>query len=305
MARMGSYLEKDVALLFEKIGFNVSLNSKEFGFESDVIAKKNKFTILVQTKLYEHSYINVKEILHQWESKGRHVQVDRVLVVISGFEISEECFDLAKKLGIYLWDDNILDELKRVESKELYDKIGRLLHFKDIMKKIEDEQKEEEKIAEEKERQNKLEAENFYNLSKIKTKKKLKFVAVFIVILFLLIIYLNISNIQHFYYKIPSNIPVTDLTKSCFQKFSQEGIVSIEDPLILNNSNDVILWINNLPLEIPKSVQSSVTNLLSNKQYPIIAIVGGKKSIIATTDGGKIDSMNIFYYFCNKDGIIS
>ncbi len=146
MARIGSYLEKDIALLFEKIGFDVSLNSKEFGFESDIIAKKNKFIILVQTKLYEHSYINVKEILHQWESKGRHVQADRVLVVISGFEISPEYFDLAKKLGIYLWDDNILDKLKRIESKELYDKIGRLLHFKEIMKKLEEQRKKDDEF---------------------------------------------------------------------------------------------------------------------------------------------------------------
>lgn len=143
---MGSYLEKDVSILFKRIGFDVSLNSKEFGFESDVIAKKSGFTILVQTKQYENSYINVEGLLHEWKSKGEHNKVDRILIVISGFNISEKNFDLAKKLGVYLWDEEILEELKEIETnKELYEKIGKLLKFKDIVERLEKE-KEEKKI---------------------------------------------------------------------------------------------------------------------------------------------------------------
>ncbi len=137
MARMGNYLERDIAILFERIGFDVSTNSKELGFEADIIAKKDKFRILIQTKQYDNSYINVGDLLHQWASKGKHNKVDRTLVVIAGFTIADKYFNLAKNLGVFLWNDAILHKLKKIETnKELYRRIGELLQFEEILEKF-------------------------------------------------------------------------------------------------------------------------------------------------------------------------
>ena len=40
MKRKGSLLEEILGSIFKKAGFKVSLNSKEFGFESDIIARR-------------------------------------------------------------------------------------------------------------------------------------------------------------------------------------------------------------------------------------------------------------------------
>jgi len=188
MARMGSYLERDIALLFESIGFNISINSKEFGFEADVVAKKDNFKILVQTKQYDHSYINVRDLLHQWASKGKHIGIDRTLVVIAGFSISDKDFHLAKELGVYLWDDNILHKLKKIETnKELYEKVGLLLKFKDIIAK--------------KERETKLEALHLAELNeKIKQDRiKKKKIKIRIIISILLAFFLPVIGAGYIY----------------------------------------------------------------------------------------------------------
>ena len=136
--RIGSYLERDIGIIFEKVGCSIEHNSREFGFETDVIARLKDFTIIIETKQYDKSYINVKSILHEWASKGRTAKADKTLVVIAGQEINEDCFNLAKELGIYIWDENTINKLKKIESKNtLYGEIAKILEFKDLLEHFE------------------------------------------------------------------------------------------------------------------------------------------------------------------------
>ncbi|MBU1136227.1 MAG: restriction endonuclease [Nanoarchaeota archaeon] len=135
--RKGTFLERTIANLFERIGFNVSLNSTKFGFEADVIAEKNGFVILIEAKQYDKSYMNIGSLLHQWESKGRKANADKTLVAIAGLSIPEKYFYLAKELGIHLWDEDKIHELNNIENNnELYGVIGESLEFKEIIERI-------------------------------------------------------------------------------------------------------------------------------------------------------------------------
>jgi len=138
VSRKGSFLERLIARLFDRIGFDTKLNSKEFGFESDVIAKKKGFTIIVEAKQYE-GYINLGALIDQWANRARRSGVDRVLLVVTGHKnIPEKYYKLAKDEGIYLWDENIVHNLNDIETKEqLYFEIGKRLEFTEIVEKLE------------------------------------------------------------------------------------------------------------------------------------------------------------------------
>ena len=138
VSRKGSFLERSLARIFDKAGFEVSINSKKFGFETDILVTKGEFTILVEAKQYENSYLNVGSLLHEWHSKGKNSGADRVLVVITGIKISEKFYQLAKELGIYLWDEEIFHELVGIEgNRSLYRQICTYLDFGDVMRRFE------------------------------------------------------------------------------------------------------------------------------------------------------------------------
>ena len=338
MARMGSYLERDIAILFERIGFEVQKNSKEFGFESDVIAKKNNFTILIQTKQYDNSYTNVGDLLHQWASKGKHNKVDRILIVIAGMKISEKYFDLAGELGVYLWEDKILDKLKKIETnKELYGKIGKLLNFKDIIKKLDmiNDYSGKGRITEEsrsrlreevtklsdvefrkflkKEITNKLkldeeekrllrlrdeEEEKKQEVGNKKRKMKIKIILFFVGALILLTAF----------FWIPYNNKI-QLKSYCLSQFKNSGIYNLNSTEILKNKNNAISWLssnyNPLGLNLTaeqkqQNINNFVNNKLINISYPIV-ITHGDRSIQSTSSGSIIERGS---YLCNSKGII-
>ena len=162
--RKGSFLERLIARLFSRIGFKTELNSKEYGFETDVIASRNNFTIIIEAKQYE-GYINLGALIDQWANRARRTNVDRVLLVVTGYkEISEEYYKLAEQEGIYLWDEETIHNLNDIETNsQLYFEIGKLLKFTDIMEQLE-----------------------------IKAKKmfKIRFILITIGILFMLILFL-------------------------------------------------------------------------------------------------------------------
>lgn len=139
VSRKGSLLEKTLANIFDKAGFDVEVNSREFGFETDVLVKKGNFKIIIEAKQYENSYINIGSLLHEWHSKGKSVDADRVLVVITGVKkINKKFFDLAEELGIYLWGEDTLHELIGIEgNRKLYRQICSYLEFGDVMKRFE------------------------------------------------------------------------------------------------------------------------------------------------------------------------
>ncbi len=129
--RQGTLLEKNVDRMFRLAGFQTKRNAIVNGYEVDVLAKIGNIKIPIQCKQYERSYLNVKDILHQWQSKRNKLNADKILLVVFGQEISISDKKLAKELDIALWDetdidkiDNLVVEKKKDAFTELLKRIG-------------------------------------------------------------------------------------------------------------------------------------------------------------------------------------
>ncbi len=128
MKKQGKFLEDAVAILFEKAGFKVKSNTRKYGFEVDVLASKGDDEIIIECKQY-NSYLNVGSLLHEWESKGRRAKVNKIVMVLSGVNIKDKYYEIAKELGIYILDDGKVHYLNSLEKKELKDKLNDLIQF--------------------------------------------------------------------------------------------------------------------------------------------------------------------------------
>lgn len=112
ISRKGSLLEKNVEKIFKLAGFNTKRGFVINGYELDVYAEYGKHRVVVQCKQYERSNLNVRDLIHQWESKSKKINIDRVLISIYGNEINQEDIELANEYGIILWGEKELDEIE-------------------------------------------------------------------------------------------------------------------------------------------------------------------------------------------------
>ncbi|MBN2102258.1 MAG: restriction endonuclease [Candidatus Aenigmarchaeota archaeon] len=138
--RGGSFLESNVERLFKLAGFETETNIKLSDYEIDVYVKYEDKDIIVECKQRDSGGINVRNLIHQWNSKNKEIRASRVIIVITGIDITQEAYELAKRYKIILWDESKLNdlfdkaiELKRGMKKYLIEEMG----FKIISKKIE------------------------------------------------------------------------------------------------------------------------------------------------------------------------
>ncbi|GAI23852.1 unnamed protein product [marine sediment metagenome] len=140
--------------IFKNAEFYTEINTKRFGFESDVYAEKSGIKLIVQCKQHDNSYLNVIEKLFEWEAKGRYAKVNKVILVVSGREIREDEYEKAKELGVCLWNEDLIQELLKLNKEDLKKELNRLIEFKEeeYKQKEEKEETKEETKEEEKEK---------------------------------------------------------------------------------------------------------------------------------------------------------
>lgn len=328
VSRKGSFLEKTLANLFEKAGFEVYLNSKKFGFETDILAQKGAFSIIVEAKQYDNSYINIGSLLHEWSSKGKSVNADRVLVVIAGIKINEKYRSLASDLGIYLWDEKIIQELIRIDSnKILYREICSYLKFGEVMSRFEKiensdlsdnikdylrEQaislgprefgRELTKLIKEKENDldrkeklrketEKLAYEKFLRDRKVKRVFLWTISTLIISFIFILIIFI-----------LSFNTPEQKLIRFCKEKFNSK-IFYFRRITYSRNFNESAEWVRKTYQNSALTVEQNEHNVnyITNNQipktgYPIV-ITWAEKTINNSTTA-------LGFFYCNSDGVI-
>ncbi|MEK6873526.1 MAG: restriction endonuclease [Nanoarchaeota archaeon] len=127
--RQGSFLEGVVATIFQRAGLDTSTNVFMKGYEVDVVGSKLNYKVIVQCKHCEGSYVNIKDILHQWKSKNDIINADKVVLVIYGQEPNQSHYHLAEKLGIILIDKEKLQKLNSYDNEKLTKKLNELLKF--------------------------------------------------------------------------------------------------------------------------------------------------------------------------------
>ncbi|MBI2449078.1 restriction endonuclease [Candidatus Pacearchaeota archaeon] len=143
--RKGNSLENEISDMFSKIGFKTEIRSKKFEFESDVIATRGNFIILIQAKRYDETQIDIDSLIEEWKEKGDKVSVDKILIIVTGHKnINDDYIKKAKQKGIYLWNENYLRKLRGLDLIDLYEEIGKNLEIKEVLKRIKE--YEEEKL---------------------------------------------------------------------------------------------------------------------------------------------------------------
>ncbi len=118
--KKGSLLENNAAWLFSMLGLKVQKNVKIEGHEIDVLVSYGNRKIAVECKQYERSRIVVRNLIYQWNTKKSILKLDKVLIIIWGCEIRRDDFELAKKLGITIWDEQNFEKFFKlaVDKKE-------------------------------------------------------------------------------------------------------------------------------------------------------------------------------------------
>ena len=109
--RMGTLLEKDLLRIFNLIGFDAEHSKIIKGYEIDVFAedKKDNLSIVIQCKQYERSQLNVRDLIHQWSGKNKIIGADKVLIAIYGVDVSEKDKQLAREVGMSIWDEEDIE----------------------------------------------------------------------------------------------------------------------------------------------------------------------------------------------------
>lgn len=122
-SRNGTLLERNVEQLLRLSGFNPQLNKICNSYEIDVFLSYKNLKIGFECKQYERSTLAIRNLIHQWDSKNKELNFDKIVLILIGCDISNKDYQLAKKYGIIIWDEqkltNLLDKSieKRIENK--------------------------------------------------------------------------------------------------------------------------------------------------------------------------------------------
>ena len=111
-SRKGSFLERDVERTLKLAGLNPKLNTIKKGYEIDVFLDIDGYSVLIECKAYERGGLHLINLIHQWESKNKEINANKILFVIIGKDISERERTLAKKHNITIWDENKWERIK-------------------------------------------------------------------------------------------------------------------------------------------------------------------------------------------------
>ncbi len=134
--RSGTLLENNVAQILKLAGLSPQVNTRINGYEIDVFLKYDKNKIGIECKQYERSTLAVRNLIHQWDSKNKELNFDSVVLVIVGTDISSKDYELARKYGITIWNQNKLSVLFNEVIEKKVDAQKQVL--KELGLKIED-----------------------------------------------------------------------------------------------------------------------------------------------------------------------
>ncbi len=130
--RKGTLLERNLVKIFEKAGFNTQHQARVKGYEIDVLAKKGNKTIVVECKQYEGSTLQVRNLIHLWDSKNKEIGADKVILAVYGEDITPQEKLMAYKYGMILWDEDDMEKISDLldDKQKLISLLDRELNIK-------------------------------------------------------------------------------------------------------------------------------------------------------------------------------
>lgn len=130
-SRKGSLLESNIKQMLEYAGFRPELHKIIKGYEIDIYLQVGKNKVAFECKQYEKSRLTIRNLIHEWDSKNKELELDKIILVIFGELPSKSDFQLAKKYGLILWDEktflrlfNLATEKKKGSTLLILDEMG-------------------------------------------------------------------------------------------------------------------------------------------------------------------------------------
>ena len=74
-SRKGTLLERNVEQLLTLVGLKPELNKIYHGYEIDVFLRYDNYTVAFECKQYEKSSLTVRNLIHQWDSKNKELNL--------------------------------------------------------------------------------------------------------------------------------------------------------------------------------------------------------------------------------------
>ena len=102
----GIEFENFIAELFEYLGYKIEFTPISGDNGIDVVARKGRYSIGIQTKLYYNHNVSNKAIQEAYSGK-RYYKNDYAMA-ISNWQFSKPALNLAKELNVAVIDRNIL-----------------------------------------------------------------------------------------------------------------------------------------------------------------------------------------------------
>ena len=121
-------MENISATIFKKAGFKVIQDYRKNNYQIDVLAQKGGLNIICECKQYENTHLEIRNLIHQWDSKNKELKADKIILIIYGQSPTTEELNLAKKYSITIWIykhiDYYFNHDKKGLSKELLIDLG-------------------------------------------------------------------------------------------------------------------------------------------------------------------------------------
>jgi penicillin-binding protein-related factor A (putative recombinase) len=207
-SKKGTLLEKNVERLLRLSGLSPERNVIINTYEIDVfVIYKNK-RIAFECKQYEKSGLTVRNLIHQWESKNRELELDKIVLVLVGCDISEKDYDLAKKYNITIWNEGTLDKLSEIAIEKKEDALKEVIEHTCLKIEEDTTRKEIERIDEEIKDLKERESKKVWPYSEIEKIKRVQYIAAKIVIIPFLILFLVTVIMAGFIKEVPTALAI-------------------------------------------------------------------------------------------------
>lgn len=115
--------ENFILEFFRELGYKADLTPKTGDYGGDILAKKNRESIVVQVKRYKSSNVVGVHHINQVVGARQFYNANKAIIITTSY-FSKNGRALAKRTNVELWDWNILyDKIKKVylEGKEIYE----------------------------------------------------------------------------------------------------------------------------------------------------------------------------------------
>jgi hypothetical protein len=125
-------LERNIADMYNLMGYETKLTPKSYDYGVDVIASNNDEKIAIQVKMYETRPVNYKDVMYLYAGKD-YYDCDKGLMITTG-SCDTLAIKVASKLGIEIQEHFVLKNTQTINKKKIIETYHN--DFEDVWQKF-------------------------------------------------------------------------------------------------------------------------------------------------------------------------